>query len=52
MFIGFTLCVATLMLLFPINSQELFEVAVMDIAAVFAATHRFLASLSKNTGQF
>jgi hypothetical protein len=27
-------------------------VAVMDIAAVFAATHRFLASLSKNTGQF
>jgi hypothetical protein len=48
----FTLCVAPLILLFSINSQQLFEVAATDITAFVAATHRVLATFSMTPGLF
>jgi hypothetical protein len=43
MFIGFELCLFILKLLFSINSEELFEVAVTDFIAGNAVTRRVLA---------
>jgi hypothetical protein len=43
MHIGFELCVFIVMLLFSINSEELFEVAVTDFIAPTAVTHHVLA---------
>jgi hypothetical protein len=43
MFTGCTLCVLFLMVLFSINSQELFDVAANDFTAGTAATRHVLA---------
>jgi hypothetical protein len=43
MFVGCALCVDLSVVLFSINSQDLFEVAAPDFIAGIAATHRVLA---------